>query len=389
LHSPIFDFLTNDDAILISDDQIETLLLRASRLSGIDGLCGMRYKRLFLPPSPNPMPLHNHLLNVIRPLLAFRKVQLRTYCESRDISWVEDPTNARLCFKRNAIREGLTRMQESHRLQTSFDAETSVFGCLLRLLQDFSDARDCADQEVSARILYHTKLCPITGQIAVPLLPLCAAPLTVRKRFLKHALWMVSGHDFPPKTVDVAASLDMLVAGSHTSLCIYGCLIVKGSEHVKIGAQPRTGRYRCVTPISASSSVWWNGRYVVSLEPMAAGATSIDDDTRERERYYVTSLESCWLGHLPESLRHEFTSNQFGVIPIILAAPLGSDISGSSARVVSIPAVGYHEASRILGSAYLFPKYALDHTDSPFVGGHRPRKQQQAVLYPSNIHDVN
>ena len=72
------------------DDQVETVLLRAMRGAGARGLAGLA--------APGP---------IVRPLLDVTRQSLEVYAASRGVSWVEDPSNARLDFLRNRLRHEL------------------------------------------------------------------------------------------------------------------------------------------------------------------------------------------------------------------------------------------------------------------------------------------
>jgi tRNA(Ile)-lysidine synthase len=79
------------DAVLTAhhaDDQLETLFMRLSRGSGVDGLGGIRVKNGFL----------------IRPLWPFFKEELIAYAKENDLSWREDASNQSTKYLRNAIR---------------------------------------------------------------------------------------------------------------------------------------------------------------------------------------------------------------------------------------------------------------------------------------------
>lgn len=83
--------LHNYDAVLTAhhaDDQIETLFMRLSRGSGVEGLGGILAKNGFL----------------IRPLLPFFKEELLAYAKSNDLTWREDISNSSKKYLRNAIR---------------------------------------------------------------------------------------------------------------------------------------------------------------------------------------------------------------------------------------------------------------------------------------------
>ena len=78
-----------------ADDQLETLLMRLARGSGVDGLSGIRARNG----------------RVIRPLLEFTKAELIDICSSNGIQWVNDPSNANVDFDRVAMRNWLASTQ--------------------------------------------------------------------------------------------------------------------------------------------------------------------------------------------------------------------------------------------------------------------------------------
>ncbi|KAF9411981.1 hypothetical protein BGZ94_001187 [Podila epigama] len=81
-------------------DQVETVIFRFSRASGIDGLAGIQ------PDAPLGVIHVQEALNlrVIRPLLGISKDRLRVTCEAAGTKWVEDPSNQSLDYQRNVIR---------------------------------------------------------------------------------------------------------------------------------------------------------------------------------------------------------------------------------------------------------------------------------------------
>lgn len=78
-----------------ADDQLETLLMRLARGSGVDGLSGIRARNG----------------RVVRPLLEFTKAELIDICASAGIEWVNDPSNANIDFDRVAMRNWLASTQ--------------------------------------------------------------------------------------------------------------------------------------------------------------------------------------------------------------------------------------------------------------------------------------
>jgi tRNA(Ile)-lysidine synthase len=77
-----------------ADDQLETLLMRLARGSGLRGLTGIHPSR----------PL-DHAVTLVRPMLDVRRDHARELCRRHAVEWTEDETNADLSRFRAAIRE--------------------------------------------------------------------------------------------------------------------------------------------------------------------------------------------------------------------------------------------------------------------------------------------
>jgi tRNA(Ile)-lysidine synthase len=78
-----------------ADDQAETVLLRLLRGAGPEGLAGIRAQRPF------------KRGRLIRPLLDWRREDIRAFLDERGLESIEDPANECLEFDRNEIRHRL------------------------------------------------------------------------------------------------------------------------------------------------------------------------------------------------------------------------------------------------------------------------------------------
>lgn len=82
------------------DDQVETVLFRFAKGSGLDGLCGISEHHVM------------HDVSIIRPLLGVSHAALLEYLQRHDQPWLEDPSNERDDFARvrlRQLRQGLER----------------------------------------------------------------------------------------------------------------------------------------------------------------------------------------------------------------------------------------------------------------------------------------
>ena len=82
-----------------ADDQAETVLMRLNRGSGLAGLSGIRARTT----------VDGCQAEIVRPLLSFRRSELRAIVEAQGLPFVEDPSNANEQFERVRIRRALAR----------------------------------------------------------------------------------------------------------------------------------------------------------------------------------------------------------------------------------------------------------------------------------------
>ena len=103
-YQAIIDAIAPDDVVLTAqhaDDQAETLLLQLLRGSGVAGLAAM----------PEMSRLDKGWL--VRPLLAYTRVELYDYAQAANLKWIEDSSNADTRFDRNFLRhEVIPRLQQ-------------------------------------------------------------------------------------------------------------------------------------------------------------------------------------------------------------------------------------------------------------------------------------
>jgi len=91
-------FLNDSDLLLLAhhrDDQVETILYRLFRGSGLKGMAGM----------PESRPIADSML--IRPLLDYNRDELLLYAREHGLHWIEDESNNDARIDRNFIRHNL------------------------------------------------------------------------------------------------------------------------------------------------------------------------------------------------------------------------------------------------------------------------------------------
>lgn len=153
------------------DDQAETVLLRALRASGPDGLAAMRPLRRF----------GNGWL--WRPLLALPRAQLQAYAQAHGLHWIEDPSNAADDADRNFLRNRVMPL-----LRTRWPHADAALSTVAMLQADTSALLAAGDDDALATARTH-------DPAVLRLDALRALPATRRARVLR--LW-IDTRGLPP-----------------------------------------------------------------------------------------------------------------------------------------------------------------------------------------------
>lgn len=118
------------------DDQAETVLLRFLRGSGTRGLSGIH------PFVGEAVRTQEHLWEgpgFIRPLLEFRRAQLRHFLKRADQRWREDESNQDTQFSRNKLRQEL--MPKLHEFNPVLEQVLSESAAIARAEEEFWDSQ--------------------------------------------------------------------------------------------------------------------------------------------------------------------------------------------------------------------------------------------------------
>ena len=115
-----------------ADDQAETVLFRMLRGTGVDGLAGIPARRG----------------RIVRPLLPFRRSELKEWAEETRLDWREDPSNATRVYARNRIRLDLLP-----RLEEQWPGTRHALTRLARAARRSRDAWESALAEIEKRVI--------------------------------------------------------------------------------------------------------------------------------------------------------------------------------------------------------------------------------------------
>lgn len=86
------------------DDQVETVLLRLFRGTGVAGMAGM--------PASRPLDAQGDV-QLLRPWLDVSRADIDRYCALHALTWIDDPSNGDTRFARNALRAQLPALLQA------------------------------------------------------------------------------------------------------------------------------------------------------------------------------------------------------------------------------------------------------------------------------------
>ncbi|MBE0413503.1 tRNA lysidine(34) synthetase TilS [Yoonia sp.] len=287
-----------------ADDQLETLLLRLARGSGVDGLGAMGRADL------------RDGLRICRPLLDISRDDLRDWLRVEDIAWCDDPSNEDPRFDRVRVRQmfgqlqalGLTRK----RLLQTVDHMQAARLSLQKAAQDF--ARIHVRQEAGDLIF------------RPPALNL--AREDAPRRVCAAALSWVGAQAYRPRFDSLLAAARRVSSGHQVTLG--GCIL----SPLPDGQGARLTREAAATrPVTRSSAgavdetgVIWDRRWFLD-GPLTAGLTfrALGEGLVQCANWRAAGLPRTSLMASPSVWRDD----------TLIAAPVAGVGNGWSARIVA------------------------------------------------------
>ncbi len=210
-----------------ADDQAETVLMRLTRGSGVDGLAGMAEVS------------HIDDISWLRPMLGLRRDDLRNFLTDRGIAWADDPTNEDDSYDRVRVRKLL--------------AELEPMGLsvprLTRSAEHMARARD--GLRWAARGLVQDIVRQDHGSLYFKYDALRAAPTELATRILADALCWVSGNPYRPRYSALSEA-----AQTQKRSVLHGCLLVRCKDDLLI-----TRELAVVADLRCDPTEIWDGRW--------------------------------------------------------------------------------------------------------------------------------
>ncbi len=198
------------------DDVLETVLIRKRHKAPLDQLAGP------MPAAPCPVWPEGRGMTLLRPLLQLRRETLRDSLRTKNVAWIEDPSNDAVAYERVRVRHFLRR-------------HPALCGVMREIAEGLMAKREVRDRALGGVLADPQRVeVRATGLIAVNLEGL-EAPLAAR--VMAVLLRIAGGHDRPPSPEPVAELLSRLQdPGSRRTLA--GAWVQKAESGFLIGRDP-------------------------------------------------------------------------------------------------------------------------------------------------------
>ncbi|MEM1432366.1 MAG: tRNA lysidine(34) synthetase TilS [Pseudomonadota bacterium] len=207
------------------NDQAETLLMRLTRGSGVDGLAAMAPER------------RAHGVRFLRPLLDVERYALRRDLAARGAAWADDPTNDDPAFDRVRTRRAMAALDlDSERL-----SETAA---------RMADARIALEQMTRHLAAPHLTL--DGGDLLFPQDRFADAPAEIRHRLLAHVLRWRTASPYRPRYRPLRALAEGLARGRGGTL--HGCFLSVRRGTIRIARE-----HAAVAQLSTPPDALWDG----------------------------------------------------------------------------------------------------------------------------------
>lgn len=258
------------------DDQMETILQRLIRGSGVDGLAAMA-----------PVAWRRDV-RLLRPLLGVTKDGLVDYLKQRGASWINDPSNASLAFSRNRLRALLAALGEEG-LSPARLRETG---------ERLYATREYLSGELARFLARHVHL-SMAGWALVDSAAFCEAADEIALRGLRALLATIRGRLERPRFAEVKHLLHAIRQPDFPGATLHGCRLFPTRKGRMI-----IFRERIPEPMPLDAPCRWDDRFEASATSSRLTLRALGPDGLAQLRHEPHSIPSG----MPALLLHALPS---------------------------------------------------------------------------------
>ena len=191
------------------EDQVETFFIRLSRGSGLEGLSSMK--------QINKM---NNNINLVRPLLDVKKIQLIKISKVIFGRFYKDPTNKNTKYLRTRIRN----------LKKSLETSGINYDQVFRSINNLASSRDTL--ELYFNKIYKDTVKKKKNKIFIRLEGLNNLNKEMKMRVFKKSIKDFTNSYYSPRSKKIFNLIDQIRAKKNPKLTLGGCIISREKNHI-------------------------------------------------------------------------------------------------------------------------------------------------------------
>ena len=191
------------------EDQVETFFIRLSRGSGLEGLSSMK--------QINKM---NNNINLVRPLLDVKKIQLIKISKVIFGRFYNDPTNKNTKYLRTRIRN----------LKKSLETSGINYDQVFRSINNLASSRDTL--ELYFNKIYKDTVKKKKNKIFIRLEGLNNLNKEMKMRVFKKSIKDFTNSYYSPRSKKIFNLIDQIRAKKNPKLTLGGCIISREKNHI-------------------------------------------------------------------------------------------------------------------------------------------------------------
>ena len=191
------------------EDQVETFFIRLSRGSGLEGLSSMKQTNKT-----------NNNINLVRPLLDVKKIQLIKISKVIFGRFYKDPTNKNTKYLRTRIRN----------LKKSLETSGINYDQVFRSINNLASSRDTL--ELYFNKIYKDTVKKKKNKIFIRLEGLNSLNKEMKMRVFKKSIKDFTNSYYSPRSKKIFNLIDQIRAKKNPKLTLGGCIISREKNHI-------------------------------------------------------------------------------------------------------------------------------------------------------------
>jgi tRNA(Ile)-lysidine synthase len=191
------------------EDQVETFFIRLSRGSGLRGLSSMK-----------TMSKISRDINLIRPLLEYKKDRLIEISKLVFNKYYKDPSNKNTKYLRTKIRN----------LKSFLETSGIQYDQIFKSIKNLASSRDTLDQYFSK--IYKEVINKKKGEIIINLKKFNALNLEMKMNVIQQSIKKITNSYYSPRSKKIFNLIDRAKSEKILKHTLGGCLIVRQNDHL-------------------------------------------------------------------------------------------------------------------------------------------------------------